>query len=40
MTGWPLGNLPISHKRQVMGMRMPKPIALLKASLAEKRVAR
>jgi len=33
--GSPLGGVAISHKRQVMGMRMPKPTALLKASLAE-----
>jgi len=36
----PRGSLATSQWRQVMGMRMPKPMALLKASLAEKRVAR
>ena len=35
-----LAELLISQSRQVMGMRIPSPIALLKASLAEKRVAR
>ena len=39
-TGLPLGALRISQARQVIGMRMPRPMALEKASLAEKRVAR
>ena len=30
----------ISQLRHVMGMRMPRPMALLNASLAEKRVAK
>ena len=32
-------SLRISHDRQVIGMRRPRPIAFEKASLAEKRVA-
>ena len=39
-TGWPLGKLAISQRRQLMGKRMPRPMALENASLAEKRVAR
>lgn len=39
MKGWPLGWFRISQPRQVMGLRMPVPMALEKASLAEKRVA-
>ena len=38
--GLPLGALTISQARQVIGMRMPRPMALENASLAEKRVAR
>ena len=34
------GRLTISQARQVIGMRMPRPMALENASLAEKRVAR
>jgi hypothetical protein len=37
--GWPLGRLMNLAMRQVMGMTMPRPMALLNASLAEKRVA-
>jgi hypothetical protein len=40
ITGLPLASLPTSQDRQVIGMRMPSPTALLNASLAEKRVAR
>ena len=40
VVGLPLGSLPISHWRQVMGMVMPSPMALLNASLALNRVAR
>ena len=40
MMGVPLRSLAISHSFHVMGMRMPRPIALLNASLALKRVAR
>ena len=40
ISGLPLGSLTISQPRQVIGMRMPRPIALQNASLAEKRVAR
>ena len=35
-----LGVFKISQLRHVMGMRMPRPMALLNASLAEKRVAK
>ena len=40
ISGLPLGALTISQARQVIGMRMPRPMALENASLAEKRVAR
>ena len=40
ISGLPLRALTISQARQVIGMRMPRPMALEKASLAEKRVAR
>ncbi|KAI1697461.1 hypothetical protein Ddc_19680 [Ditylenchus destructor] len=38
ISGLPLGALTTSQDRQVIGMRMPMPTALEKASLAEKRV--
>ena len=40
ISGLPLRALTISQARQVIGMRMPRPIAFENASLAEKRVAR
>jgi hypothetical protein len=40
MVGLPVGSLRISQARHVIGIRMPRPIALENASLAEKRVAR
>ena len=38
--GLPLAALTISHARQVIGIRIPRPTALENASFAEKRVAR